>query len=144
LIKEHELTPSLRHFRSILIAVCKMMGTRFPEFDVWHEQAKRDAQEELANSRKIQKLAYEAGGDLGLGSGIRAGHRFTSQRTSLTHPPSRTIILRWQHGFQTEILLPACGGVLQQMGATMLTLVGEQNSSPGRKPAHTGWLRGGR
>src|SRR6202011_4879132 len=30
LIKEHELTPDLRRLRSSLIAVCKIMGTRFP------------------------------------------------------------------------------------------------------------------
>jgi hypothetical protein len=44
LIKEHVLTPDLRRLRSSLIAVCKVMGSRFPEFDVWHEQSKRDAQ----------------------------------------------------------------------------------------------------
>ena len=66
LIKQHELTPDLRRLRSSLIAVCKIMGSRFPEFDVWQEEAKRDAQEEWAKTQEIQKLAFEAGGDLGL------------------------------------------------------------------------------
>src|SRR5262249_50093166 len=66
LIKQHELTPDLRRLRSSLIAVCKIMGSRFPEFDVWQEQANRDAQEEWAQSQEIQKLAFEVGGDMGL------------------------------------------------------------------------------
>ncbi len=66
LLKEHELTPDLRHLRSSLIAVCKIMGSRFPEFDVWQEEAKRAAQEEWAKMQEIQKLAYEAGGDMSL------------------------------------------------------------------------------
>jgi hypothetical protein len=66
LIKEHQLTLDLRRLRANLITVCKIMGSRFPEFDVWQEQAKRDAQEEWAKSQEIQKMAYEAGGDLAL------------------------------------------------------------------------------
>jgi hypothetical protein len=66
LIREHELTPDLRRLRSSLIAVCKVMGSRFPEFDVWQEQANRDAQEEWAKMQEIQKLAFEAGGDIGV------------------------------------------------------------------------------
>jgi len=61
---EHELTPDLRRLRSNLIAVCKVMGSRFPEFDVWREQAERDAQQEWAETQGIQKMAYEAGGDM--------------------------------------------------------------------------------
>jgi hypothetical protein len=38
-------------------------------------------------------------------------NRFTNQRASLTHLPSRTIILRWRHGFRRESLSPACGDV---------------------------------
>jgi SEC-C motif len=66
LIKHHDLTPDLRRLRSSLITVCKIMGSRFPEFDVWQEQAARDAQEAWAKSQEIQKLVYEAGGDLGV------------------------------------------------------------------------------
>ncbi len=66
LIKHHQLTPDLRRLRSSLIATCKVIGTRFPEFDRWHEEAKRDAQEEWGKMQEIQKLAFEAGGDLGL------------------------------------------------------------------------------
>lgn len=66
LIKEHELTPDLRRLRSSLVAVCKIMGTRFPEFDVWHEQAKAEAQEEWAKTQEIQRMAFEAGGDMAL------------------------------------------------------------------------------
>jgi hypothetical protein len=66
LIKQQELTPDLRHLRSSLIAVCKIMGSRFPEFDVWQEEAKSDAQQEWAKMQELQKLAFEAGGDLGL------------------------------------------------------------------------------
>jgi uncharacterized protein YecA (UPF0149 family) len=42
------------------------MGTRFPEFDVWQEQAKIEAQEEWPKMQEIQKLAFEAGGDMAL------------------------------------------------------------------------------
>jgi uncharacterized protein YchJ len=66
LIKEHQLTPDLRRLRSSLIAVCKIMGTHFPEFDVWQEQARSEAQEEWAKLQEIQRLAYEAGGDMAL------------------------------------------------------------------------------
>jgi len=66
LIKEHELTLDLRRLRSSLISVCKIMETRFPEFDVWQEQAKKDAQEEWAKTQEIQKMAFEAGGDMAL------------------------------------------------------------------------------
>jgi hypothetical protein len=66
LLKKHELTPDLRRLRSSLVAVCKIMGSRFPEFDVWQEQASQDAQEEWAKMQEIEKLAFEAGGDLGL------------------------------------------------------------------------------
>jgi hypothetical protein len=66
LIKEQPLTPDLRHLRSSLVAVCKIMGSRFPEFDVWQEQAKAAAQEEWAKTQEIQKMAYEAGGDMAL------------------------------------------------------------------------------
>ncbi len=66
LIKEHDLTPDLRRLRLSLVAVCKVMGSRFPEFDVWQEQAKKDAQEQWARTQEIQKMAYEAGGDMAL------------------------------------------------------------------------------
>jgi hypothetical protein len=66
LIKEHGLTPDLRRLRSSLVAVCKIMGSRFPEFGVWQKEAEREAQEEWAKMQEIQKLAFEAGGDLGL------------------------------------------------------------------------------
>jgi hypothetical protein len=66
LIKEHELTPDIRRLRSGLIAYCKIMGTRFPEFDTWEAQATRDAQDEKGKMKEIEKMAYEARGDLGL------------------------------------------------------------------------------
>ncbi len=66
LIKHYDLTLDLRRLRSSLIAVCKIMGSRFPEFEVWQELAKQDAQKEWVISLEFQKLAYEAGGDLGL------------------------------------------------------------------------------
>ncbi len=66
LIKQHGITPDLRRLRSSLIAVCKIMGSRFPEFDVWQEEANRDAQEEWAKTQEIQKMAFEAGGDMAL------------------------------------------------------------------------------
>src|ERR1035438_7112901 len=43
LIKQHELKPDVRHLRSSLISYCKIMGTRFPEFDVWEAEAKKEA-----------------------------------------------------------------------------------------------------
>ena len=42
------------------------MGSRFPECNVWQEQAKKDAQEEWAKTQEIHKMAYEAGGDMAL------------------------------------------------------------------------------
>src|SRR5260370_35154371 len=45
LIKQHELTPDLRRLRSSLIAVCKIMESRFPELDAWQEAAKSGAQQ---------------------------------------------------------------------------------------------------
>jgi hypothetical protein len=66
LIKQHGLTPDLRRLRSSLIAVCKIKGSRFHEFDIWQEEANRDAQEEWAKTQEIQKMAYEAGGDMAL------------------------------------------------------------------------------
>lgn len=66
LMKEHELTPDLRRLRSSLIAVCKIMGTRFSEFEVWKEQAKSETQEERAKTQELQKLVYESGGDMAL------------------------------------------------------------------------------
>jgi hypothetical protein len=66
LIKQHELTPDLRRLRSSLIAVCKIMDTRFPEFDVWQAEARKDAQIEQRKMQELQKMVHEAGGDLGL------------------------------------------------------------------------------
>jgi SEC-C motif-containing protein len=65
LIKQHELTPDLRRLRSSLIATCKIMETRFPEFNEWQEEARKDTQDEWAKVQKIQRMAFEAGGDLG-------------------------------------------------------------------------------
>jgi uncharacterized protein YecA (UPF0149 family) len=42
------------------------MGTCFPEFEVWQEEARSDAQQERAKMQEIHELAFEAGGDLGL------------------------------------------------------------------------------
>src|SRR5262249_10106671 len=66
LIKEPPLTPDLRRLRSSLVAVCKIMGTRFLEFDVWQEHAHAEAQQEWAKTPEIQKMVYEAGGDMAL------------------------------------------------------------------------------
>jgi hypothetical protein len=66
LLKQHGLTPDLRGLRSSLIAVCKVTGSRFLEFDVWLEEANRDAQEEWARTQEIEKMAFEAGGDMAL------------------------------------------------------------------------------
>jgi len=66
LIMEHELTPDLRRLRWSLIAVCKITGNRFPEFDLWQEEAKKDTQEEQTKTHEFQKMVYEAGGDVGL------------------------------------------------------------------------------
>jgi hypothetical protein len=65
LIRSHELTPDLRRFRVTLIATCKIMGARFPEFDAWHEDAKKDAREERKQTQEILRMAFEAGGGLG-------------------------------------------------------------------------------
>jgi hypothetical protein len=66
LIKHHDLTPDVRHLRSSLISACKIMGTRFPEFDVWEAEATRDAKDEKSKTQELHKLVYEARGDLGL------------------------------------------------------------------------------
>jgi len=66
LVKDQPLTPDLVHLRSNLVTMCKIMGSRFPEFDGWQEQAQADAQEVWAKTQEIQKLAYEAGGDMAL------------------------------------------------------------------------------
>jgi uncharacterized protein YchJ len=66
LIKQHELTPDVRRLRSGLIAYCKIMRTRFPEYDTWEAEATRDAQDEKGKLKEIEKMAYEARGDLGL------------------------------------------------------------------------------
>src|ERR1035438_8730356 len=66
LLMQHELTPDLRRLRSSLIATCKIMGTRFFEFDVWQEESKKDVQDELVKVQELHRLAFEAGGDLGL------------------------------------------------------------------------------
>jgi len=50
--------------------------------------------------------------------GVSDRNRFTNQRTSLAHPPSRTTIRRWRHGSQTGFLSPLRDGVQQPMGAT--------------------------
>jgi hypothetical protein len=63
LIKRHELTSDLRTLRSILIATCKIMETRFAEFDVWEAEAKTDNEKEWARTEELRKLAFEAGGD---------------------------------------------------------------------------------
>jgi len=42
------------------------MDTRFPEFDVWQAEARNDAQDERKKMQELHKMAYEAGGDLGL------------------------------------------------------------------------------
>jgi len=65
LIKHEELTPDVRHLRSNLIAYCKIMESRFPEFDAWETEAKKDVQHERTKAMEIQKMAFEAGGDLG-------------------------------------------------------------------------------
>lgn len=66
LIKQHELTPDVRHLRSSLITYCKIMGTRFPEFDVWQAESRISSQDEQSKMKEMQKMAYEAGGDLGV------------------------------------------------------------------------------
>lgn len=66
LILKHRIDPNLRRLRSSLVAVCKIMGSRFPEFAVWHEQAKADAEAAREQTQEIQKLTYEAGGDAAL------------------------------------------------------------------------------
>lgn len=66
LIKQHELTPTLRHLRSRLIASARIMEIRFPEFDVWQEEVRNDAFSEQKRTQEMRKLVYEAGGNLGL------------------------------------------------------------------------------
>ncbi len=64
LIKHEKLNPGLRQLRSNLIAACKILETRFPEFDSWREQAKQDAEFDRAQMREIMKMTHEAGGDM--------------------------------------------------------------------------------
>lgn len=66
LIKRNELTPDLRHIRSNLITTCRIMGARFPEFDMWEAEAMRDSQDQRTKMQEMRRMAFEAGGDLGL------------------------------------------------------------------------------
>jgi hypothetical protein len=63
-IAHHELTPDVRRLRTTLIVACKVLGSRFPQFEAWQQEAWRDFQQESASSRNIEKMAFEAGGDL--------------------------------------------------------------------------------
>jgi hypothetical protein len=89
LIKQHGLTPDLRRLRSSLIAVCKIMGSRFPEFDVWQEEARKDIQDERAKMQEIEKMAYEAGGDLGLLVEKMKAKLAKEQEAAPSQPPPR-------------------------------------------------------
>ena len=64
LIKQHKLTPDVRRLQSNLIACCKIMETRFPEFDMWEADAKKAAQDERTKMQELRKMASEAGGDM--------------------------------------------------------------------------------
>jgi len=64
-IARNELTPDLRELRSRLIAACKIMGTRFPEFDAWEAEVREDAHNERKPLRLLKTMTYEADGDLG-------------------------------------------------------------------------------
>jgi len=66
LIQEPPPTSDLRHLRRVLVATCKVLGVRFPEFDAWHEESRRDGREERLKIKEIEKLTFEAGGDLEL------------------------------------------------------------------------------
>lgn len=65
-ILRNDLTPDVRQMRSSLIATCKIMETRFPEFDAWEAEARNDAHESRKAIRELHKMAYEAGGNLSL------------------------------------------------------------------------------
>jgi hypothetical protein len=65
-VKQHELTPNVRNLRSKLIATCKIMDTRFPEFDLWQAEAREDSLTEQSKMQELKKLMHETGGDLGL------------------------------------------------------------------------------
>lgn len=64
LLSQRELSPDLRDLRMSLIAACKIMDVRFPEFDAWHMEAQHDAEESQQQTQEVRKMAYEAGGDL--------------------------------------------------------------------------------
>jgi hypothetical protein len=89
LIKQHELTPDLGHLRSSLISTCKIMGTRFPEFDVWPEEAKKEAHNQQMGMKELQKMVYDAGGDLGLVVQKFKARLAREQMVSSGQPPLR-------------------------------------------------------
>jgi uncharacterized protein YchJ len=89
LIKHHELTPNLRHLRSNLIATCKIMATRFPEFDEWQDAARKDFHDEQTKMQELRRMAHEAGGDLGLLVEKMKAKLTQEQRTALARSQSR-------------------------------------------------------
>jgi SEC-C motif len=89
LIKRHELTPDLRHLRSSLMAICKIMGTRFPEFDLWEPEVRNDAHDGRRKLQEFQKMVHEAGGDLGLLVQKMQAKLAQEKTTSPGHSPPR-------------------------------------------------------
>lgn len=91
LIKHNEFTPNLRHLRSSLISACKIMGTRFPEFEEWQNAARKDSHDEQTIMHEIQRMAHEAGGDLGLL--VEKMKAKLTQRTAPAQSPPRHSLL---------------------------------------------------
>jgi len=64
MILEGPLVPDVRQLRSELVATCTLMEARFPEYEQWREQSRRDEQEDEKKVKEIEQLAYEAQGDI--------------------------------------------------------------------------------
>ena len=66
LLRRHELTPELRTIRSELVAVCTIMEVRFPEWEEWKKEARKDEQDLDRKVTEMHRMMYEAGGNLGV------------------------------------------------------------------------------
>jgi hypothetical protein len=64
MVLEGPLIPDVRHLRLELVASCTLMEARFPEFEAWREQARKDDLEDEAKLKEIEGLAYETQGDI--------------------------------------------------------------------------------
>lgn len=66
MVLDSPLSQDVRQLRLELVATCTIMDARFPEYEEWREQARKDEQEDEKKLKEIEVMAYEAKGDLGV------------------------------------------------------------------------------